>query len=81
MTSNVQHIRLRRPEPQAPSKQIPRHSGILQDQLRRSARRPWNPSFSLAVRILLLARVAGAMYSNIDDCDEGRCTTACYVSY
>src|ERR1700761_4156781 len=40
-------------------------------QLRRAARRPWNPSFSLAVRILLLMRFAAAMYSNIDDCDEG----------
>ncbi|KAF7302752.1 Mannosyltransferase [Mycena chlorophos] len=70
MASDVQHIRLRRPEP-APSKPQPaRHTGILQDQLRRAARRPWNPSFSLAVRILLLVRFAGAMYSNIDDCDE-----------
>ncbi|KAK7063943.1 mannosyltransferase [Favolaschia claudopus] len=69
--ADVQHIRLRRPEPidQKP-KQPPRHTGILQDQLRRAARRPWNPSFSLAVRILLLIRVTGAMYSNIDDCDE-----------
>ncbi|KAJ7269399.1 glycosyltransferase family 22 protein [Mycena haematopus] len=69
--SDVQHIRLRRPEP-AGSKPIQpaRHTGILQDQLRRAARRPWNPSFSLAVRILLLVRVTGAMYSNIDDCDE-----------
>jgi alpha-1,2-mannosyltransferase len=38
---------------------------------KRSAKRPWNPSFSLAVRILLIIRVAGAMYSNIQDCDEG----------
>ncbi|KAJ7459090.1 glycosyltransferase family 22 protein [Mycena galericulata] len=68
--SNVQHIRLRRPEPEPQTKQPPRHSGILQDQLRRAARRPWNPSFSLAVRILLLIRFTGAMYSNIDDCDE-----------
>ncbi|KAF8899021.1 Alg9-like mannosyltransferase family-domain-containing protein [Infundibulicybe gibba] len=36
----------------------------------RAQRRPWSPSFSLAVRILLLMRVTGAMYSNIDDCDE-----------
>ncbi|KAJ6609372.1 glycosyltransferase family 22 protein [Mycena sp. CBHHK59/15] len=71
MPGNVQHIRLRRAEPEAPPKQQqPRHSGILQDQLRRAARRPWNPSFSLAFRILLLIRVTGAMYSNIDDCDE-----------
>ncbi|KAJ7109881.1 glycosyltransferase family 22 protein [Mycena epipterygia] len=67
---NVQHIRLRRAEPNPQPKQPPRHTGILQDQLRRAARRPWNPSFSLAVRILLLMRVTGAMYSNIDDCDE-----------
>ena len=38
----------------------------------RSAKRPWNPSFSMAIRILLLVRVAGAMYSNISDCDEGK---------
>jgi hypothetical protein len=37
----------------------------------RSARKPWCPSFSLAVRILLLVRISGAMYSNIQDCDEG----------
>ncbi|KAJ7070724.1 glycosyltransferase family 22 protein [Mycena amicta] len=66
----AQHIRLRRPNPDPPKPQPPRHAGILQDQLRRSTRRPWNPSFSLAVRILLLVRFAGAMYSNIDDCDE-----------
>ncbi|KAJ7361402.1 glycosyltransferase family 22 protein [Mycena albidolilacea] len=68
--SDVQHIRLRRPEPEKKTQQPARHTGILQDQLRRAARRPWNPSFSLAVRILLLIRVTGAMYSNIDDCDE-----------
>ncbi|KAJ6575449.1 glycosyltransferase family 22 protein [Mycena capillaripes] len=68
--ADVQHIRLRRPDPDPKPKQPPRHTGILQDQLRRAARRPWNPSFSLAVRILLLMRVTGAMYSNIDDCDE-----------
>ncbi|KAJ7204337.1 glycosyltransferase family 22 protein [Mycena pura] len=70
MANNVQHIRLRRPDPVPQAKQPPRHTGILQDQLRRAARRPWNPSFSLAVRILLLMRFAAAMYSNIDDCDE-----------
>ncbi|KAJ6502660.1 glycosyltransferase family 22 protein [Mycena vulgaris] len=70
MSGNVQHIRLRRAEPDPQPKQPPRHTGLLQDQLRRAARRPWNPSFSLAVRILLLIRITGAMYSNIDDCDE-----------
>ncbi|KAJ7786671.1 hypothetical protein B0H16DRAFT_1268502, partial [Mycena metata] len=29
------------------------------------------PSFSLPVRIPLLVRFTGAMYCNIDDCDEG----------
>ncbi|KAF9225513.1 glycosyltransferase family 22 protein [Gyrodon lividus] len=71
MASGTQTLRLRRREP---PKSIPsqpaRHTGILQDQLRRSSRRPWNPDFSTAVRILLLVRVAGAMYSNIQDCDE-----------
>jgi hypothetical protein len=91
MSSGVQNLRLRRPEPAkntppAPSKPS-RHSGILQDQLRRSvslrnfpsdpddhnraAKAPWSPSFSFALRMLLLVRVVGAMFSNIDDCDEG----------
>ncbi|KAF9486554.1 glycosyltransferase family 22 protein, partial [Pholiota conissans] len=73
MSSQVQNLTFRRPtnvqaKPEAPP--VPRHSGILQDQLRRANRRPWVPSFSLAVRILLLIRTAGAMYSNISDCDE-----------
>ncbi|KAJ7597477.1 glycosyltransferase family 22 protein [Mycena floridula] len=69
----AQHIRLRRPEAPKPDPIVqkpPRHSGILQDQLRRAARPPWSPSFSLALRLLLIIRVSGAMYSNIDDCDE-----------
>ncbi|KAH7930611.1 glycosyltransferase family 22 protein [Leucogyrophana mollusca] len=71
MASNTQTLRLRRTEGQKPVvPQLARHTGMLQDQLRRSARRPWNPDFSTAVRILLLVRVAGAMYSNIQDCDE-----------
>jgi len=37
----------------------------------RAQRPPWTPSFSIAVRLLLLIRVSGAMYSNINDCDEG----------
>lgn len=32
---------------------------------------PLVPSFSLAVRLLLLIRTASAMYANIQDCDEG----------
>ncbi|KAL4062977.1 glycosyltransferase family 22 protein [Scleroderma yunnanense] len=73
MVNGSQVLRLRRPEPESPKRTKPppaRHTGILQDQLRRTARRPWNPDFSTAVRILLLIRVAGAMYSNIQDCDE-----------
>ncbi|KAG6841767.1 hypothetical protein C0991_007096 [Blastosporella zonata] len=69
-SSGVQHIYLRptddKPRTPAPA----RHTGILQDQLRRAQRRPWTPGFSLAVRILMLVRITGAMYSNIDDCDE-----------
>ncbi|EJC98743.1 asparagine-linked glycosylation 9 protein isoform a [Fomitiporia mediterranea MF3/22] len=53
-----------------PPKPMPRHDGLLQDQTRRAQRPPWCPSFSMAVRILLLIRVSGAMYSNISDCDE-----------
>ncbi|KAF9055820.1 asparagine-linked glycosylation 9 protein isoform a [Panaeolus papilionaceus] len=73
MSSQVQHIRFRGPTngPPAPPKPVQqRHTGILQDQLRRAQKRPWTPSFSLAVRILLLVRVTGAMYANIGDCDE-----------
>lgn len=33
---------------------------------------PFIPSLSLAVRLLLLVRVSAAMYSNIQDCDEGK---------
>jgi alpha-1,2-mannosyltransferase len=32
---------------------------------------PFLPGFSFAVRLLLLVRVTAAMYSNIQDCDEG----------
>ncbi|KAI0962404.1 hypothetical protein AcV7_001253 [Taiwanofungus camphoratus] len=75
MASNIQTIRFRGPEskPAQPAVSVKpknRHAGILQDQLRRSQRAPWCPSFSTALRIFLLIRVAGAMYSNIQDCDE-----------
>ncbi|KXN88819.1 Alpha-1,2-mannosyltransferase alg9 [Leucoagaricus sp. SymC.cos] len=73
MSSNVQTLRFRRPDSENKEqkpKPAPRHTGILQDQLRRAQRRPWTPSFSVAVRIMLLIRALGAMYSNIDDCDE-----------
>lgn len=73
MSSQTQNLRFRRPTnvPEKPiSAPAARHTGILQDQLRRAQRRPWTPSFSLAIRLLFLVRVAGAMYSNIDDCDE-----------
>ncbi|KII93600.1 glycosyltransferase family 22 protein [Plicaturopsis crispa FD-325 SS-3] len=70
MASNAQNLRLRRPDTSAPAPKPARHTGILQDQLRRSAKRIWSPSFSLAVRILLLVRITGAMYSVIQDCDE-----------
>lgn len=39
----------------------------------RQQRGPFIPSFSLAVRLLLLVRTAAAMYSVIADCDEGEC--------
>ncbi|KAI0078866.1 glycosyltransferase family 22 protein [Panus rudis PR-1116 ss-1] len=72
MASNVQTIRFRKPQKPdaAPTKPKNRHSGILQDQLRRAQKGPWVPSFATAFRVLLLMRVAGAMYSNIQDCDE-----------
>ncbi|KAF9454158.1 glycosyltransferase family 22 protein, partial [Macrolepiota fuliginosa MF-IS2] len=72
MASGIQTLRFRGPENKEPAKPQPepRHSGILQDQLRRAQRRPWTPKFSVAIRIMLLVRAFGAMYSNIDDCDE-----------
>ncbi|KIY49266.1 glycosyltransferase family 22 protein [Fistulina hepatica ATCC 64428] len=70
MASGVQHINFTRKNEGPKPQQSVRHTGILQDQLRRSARRPWAPSMSFAIRILLLARFMSAMYSSIDDCDE-----------
>ncbi|KZV76391.1 glycosyltransferase family 22 protein [Peniophora sp. CONT] len=68
----VQEVRFKRPLTEEKKDAAPklRHTGILQDQLRRTAKPPFVPSFSLAVRILLLARVTAAMFSNISDCDE-----------
>ncbi|KAL1757275.1 glycosyltransferase family 22 protein [Schizophyllum commune] len=66
-------IRFRRPETGEPKKATIRplrHTGILQDQVRRSAKRPWAPDFAWAVRWLLLIRFSAAMYANITDCDE-----------
>ncbi|KAJ3844927.1 glycosyltransferase family 22 protein [Lentinula raphanica] len=67
----TQTLRFRGPNTkQKPSVVKNKHDGILQDQLRRTARLPWSPSFAFALRMILLVRVSGAMYSNIDDCDE-----------
>ncbi|KAI0308111.1 asparagine-linked glycosylation 9 protein isoform a [Multifurca ochricompacta] len=73
--SKIQTLRFRRPiekdrNEYAPKPVAARHTGILQDQLRRAARPPWVPSFSVAVRVLLIFRVTAAMYSNLQDCDE-----------
>ncbi|CEL56132.1 alpha-1,2-mannosyltransferase [Rhizoctonia solani AG-1 IB] len=66
-------IRLRKPtsatETPAAAKKS-RHTGLLQDQLRRSARAPWCPGLSTAFRMLVLIRVCAATWSNIQDCDE-----------
>lgn len=70
MAANVQHIRLSKPDPPKSNPPKLRHQGILQDQLRRTARAPWTPSLSLAFRMILLLRFSAAMYSNIQDCDE-----------
>ncbi|KAL5640326.1 hypothetical protein ACGC1H_007557 [Rhizoctonia solani] len=66
-------IRFRKPtntteKPLAAKK--PRHTGLLQDQLRRTSRAPWCPTLSAAFRMLVLIRVAAATWSNIQDCDE-----------
>ncbi|KAI0375445.1 glycosyltransferase family 22 protein [Pilatotrama ljubarskyi] len=71
--ANFQTISFRRPTTkpaETTAKPKNRHGGLLQDQLRRAQRAPWCPSWSAALRILLLIRVAGAMYSGIQDCDE-----------
>ncbi|PIL31538.1 hypothetical protein GSI_06240 [Ganoderma sinense ZZ0214-1] len=74
LNPNVQTLTFRKPPSQAATsnstKPKNRHGGLLQDQLRRAQRAPWCPSWSAALRILLLIRVAGAMYSGIQDCDE-----------
>ncbi|KAJ3558974.1 hypothetical protein NM688_g620 [Phlebia brevispora] len=73
MLPGTQTIRFRRPQTQTesvPTVRKNRHAGILQDQLRRSQKAPWNPSLSLAFRLFVLVRVMAAMYANINDCDE-----------
>ncbi|KAF9535593.1 glycosyltransferase family 22 protein [Crepidotus variabilis] len=71
MSQNIEYLRFSKPkQPDEDFKPKPRHTGILQDQLRRAQRRPWTPSFSVAFRVILLVRFAAAMYSNINDCDE-----------
>lgn len=49
-----------------------RHLGLLQDQVGRQSNGIFIPNFSVALRLLLLVRVGAAMYSNIQDCDEGK---------
>ncbi|KAJ4485060.1 glycosyltransferase family 22 protein [Lentinula edodes] len=67
----TQTLRFRGPNDKPkPSVAKRKHDGILQDQIRRTAKLPWSPSFAFALRMILLVRVSGAMYSNIDDCDE-----------
>ncbi|KIK70667.1 glycosyltransferase family 22 protein, partial [Collybiopsis luxurians FD-317 M1] len=71
--ASTQTLRFRRPTNNPNSTPPPvqkKYDGILKDQIRRTAKLPWSPSFAFALRMILLVRVAGAMYSNIDDCDE-----------
>ena len=74
LAPGTQTLTFRRPttanKEEKPKSSIPKNT-LLHEQIRKT-HRPWIPSFSLALRILLLIRVAGAMYSNMDDCDEGR---------
>ncbi|ESK90937.1 glycosyltransferase family 22 protein [Moniliophthora roreri MCA 2997] len=73
MSAGTQTLRFRRPQQDSAPKTSSKtdvNDGILQDKVRRTAKPPWSPSFSLAFRILILIRITGAMYSNIDDCDE-----------
>ncbi|KAH7105027.1 glycosyltransferase family 22 protein [Auriculariales sp. MPI-PUGE-AT-0066] len=74
MASGVQTIRFRGNKPATPAgkQQQPklRHVGLLQDRTRRTSRAPWTPRLLIAARMLLMVRFAGAMYSNITDCDE-----------
>ncbi|GJE87696.1 glycosyltransferase family 22 protein [Phanerochaete sordida] len=75
----IETIRFRRPvsqqaqgsdAPEVKKFKASRHTGILQDQLRRSQKAPWTPSMSVAFRAYLLVRVLAAMYVNLNDCDE-----------
>lgn len=50
----------------------PCHVCLHADASSSQQRGPTVPSFSFALRILLLMRTAGAMYAVIADCDEGR---------
>ncbi|KEI38671.1 glycosyltransferase family 22 protein [Mixia osmundae IAM 14324] len=45
--------------------------GLLRELTRRAEKPPWNPSFSTAFRLIILIRVAAAMYTSVTmDCDE-----------
>lgn len=44
--------------------------GLLKDHTTSTQRPPWAPSFSVAFRLILLVRVASALWSGIADCDE-----------
>lgn len=44
--------------------------GLLRDHTTSTQQQPWAPAFSVAFRLILLARVASAMWSGIADCDE-----------
>ncbi|BEI92503.1 uncharacterized protein CcaverHIS019_0501310 [Cutaneotrichosporon cavernicola] len=81
----VETIRFRRPTNKPVEKKEPekdqfgslapqgwkrRHQGLLQDQVRRQQNGPIVPSFSVALRLLLLIRTTAAMYAIISDCDE-----------
>lgn len=83
LAPGTETVRFRRPttdkKEEKPKPSIPKNT-LLHEQIRKT-HRPWIPSFSLALRILLLIRVAGAMYSNMDDCDEGEFEFTRYLVY
>ena len=68
----AQQLRFAKAKPTVP-KPAPRKpvEGLLKDPNMRMARRPWTPSFGVAVRLIILVRFLAGMYSSISDCDEG----------
>lgn len=63
-------IRFAKPAAATTKKAIPKE-GLVRELYKKSPYPVWNPSFSVAFRLLILVRVWSAMYSSVTaDCDE-----------